>query len=125
MPLKPIRAGSEFEICAYARNDDNCQVVAYLAGLGTRERKRVMALLLRTAEQGPPRKHEHCRKIAGEDFWELKAFQQRIFWYYDPRKRRRIILLRGFTKKSVQTPKKELIAGRRAYREAQEELSLI
>ena len=119
MPLKPVRAGSAFEVCAYARNDDNCQILAHLAGLGTRERKRVSALIQTMADHRPSRNSEHCRKIAGEDFWELKAYQQRIFWYYDPRKRGRIIMLYGFTKKSRQMPKKELIAGRRAYREAQ------
>ena len=77
------------------------------------------------ADQGPPRNHEQCRKVAGEGFWELKTYQQRIFWCYDPTKRRRIILLRGFAKKSAQTPKKELVAGRQAYRAAQQEFSLV
>lgn len=121
MPLRPVLAGTAFEVCAYARNEDSCQVVAHLDGLGDRDRKRVAALLKRMADQGPPHNYEQCRKVAGEGFWELKAYQQRVFWCYDPRKRRRIILLRGFVKKSVQTPKKELAAGRQAYREAQQE----
>ena len=125
MPFRPVLSGPAFGVSAYARDDDSCQVAAHLDGLGARDRKRVAALLKRMADQGPPRNHEQCRKVAGEGFWELKAYQQRIFWCYDPMKRRRIILLRGFAKKSAQTPKKELVAGRQAYRAAQQELSLI
>ena len=62
--------------------------------------------------------------MAGEDFWEFKASQQRIFWCYDPGRRRRIVLLHGFTKKTAQTPRNQLEAGRHAYRELQQELSI-
>ena len=61
--------------------------------------------------------------MAGEGFWEFKASQQRIFWCYDPGRRKRIVLLYGFTKKTAQTPTKQLEAGRHAYREARHELS--
>ncbi len=79
---------------------------------------------MRTAEHSPPRNEQRCHKVAGEGFWEFKAPQQRIFWCYDPGQRKRIILLHGFTKKSTQTPRRELDAGRRAYREIQEAFSL-
>ena len=80
-------------------------------------------MLRYAAHQGPPRNREKCQKMAGEDFWEFKASQQRIFWCYDAVRRKRIVLLHGFTKKTAHTPKKQLEAGRRAYREAQQELT--
>ena len=61
--------------------------------------------------------------MAGEDFWEFKASQQRIFWCYAPKARRRIILLHGFTKKTAQAPRNQLETGRQTYREVQQELS--
>ena len=116
--------GAAYKVLAYARSDAACQVTAYLNGLGDRDRKRITALLKRTAQHGPPRNQQKCLKVADEDFWELKAHQQRIFWCYDPMRRKRIILLHGFTKKSNQTPIRELEAGRNAYREVQDEFSL-
>ena len=86
-------------------------------------RKKMTALLMRAAHHGPPRNREKCQKMAGEDFWEFKASQQRIFWCYDARRRKRIVLLHGFTKKTSQTSNNQLDAGRRAYREVQRELS--
>ena len=116
--------GAAYSVLAYARSDATCQVTAYFDGLEDRDRKRVTALLVRIAEHGPPRNEQKCHKLAGEDFWEFKAHQQRIFWCYDPGRRKRIILLHGFTKKATQTPRRELEAGRQAYREVQEEFSL-
>ena len=119
-----LYAGAAFHVVAYARSDAACQVTAYLDGLEDRDRKRIAALLMRTAEHGQQRNEDKCRKLGGEDFWEFKAHQQRIFWCYDPGQRKRIILLHGFTKKSTQTPRRELEAGRQACREVQEAFSL-
>ena len=121
---RQLYEGAAFNVVAYARSDAACQVTAYLDGLEDRDRKRITALLKRTAEHGQLRNEDKCRKVAGESFWEFKAPQQRIFWCYDPGQRKRIILLRGFTKKSTQTPRRELEAGRQAYREVQEAFSL-
>ena len=109
-----------FAVLAFARSDYSRQVEAYLDRLDERDRKRVAALLKRSAEYGPPRNQEKCRKIGG--FWEFKAGQERIFWCYDPGQRKRIILLHGFTKKTEQTPRHELQAGQQAYRAVQQEL---
>ena len=120
MLLKQLYGGSLFAVLAIARSDGSCQVEAYLDRLEERDRKRVAALLKRSADHGPPRNQEKCRKVEG--FWEFKAGQQRIFWCYDPVQRKRIILLHGFTKKTKQTPRQELRAGKQAYRAVQQEL---
>ena len=115
--------GAAYQVLAYARSHAACQVTSYLNGLEVRDRKRITALLKRTAQHGPPRNDQKCHKVAGEDLWEFKASQQRIFWCYDPARRERIILLHGFTKKDPRTPRQELEAGRRAYHEVHEALS--
>ena len=115
--------GAAYQVLAYARSYAACQVTSYLNRLEDRDRKRITALLKRTAQHGPPRNDQKCHKVAGEGFWELKAYQQRIFWCYDPAGGKRIILLHGFTKKAPRTPVRELEAGRQAYREIHEALS--
>ena len=117
MPLKQLYAGFAYEVLAYARSDRACQVEGHLEALDLRDQKRVAALLSVSADLGPPRNQEKCRKLKGENFWEFKAGQQRIFWCYDPLGARRIILLHGFTKKAKKTPSHALHAGREAYRE--------
>ena len=124
MALRCLWDGSVYEVLAYARSEASCEIVAYLDGLSERDQKRVRALLEYSSEHEPPRNREKCRKIAGEPFWEFKAHQQRVFWCYDPTTRKRIILLHGFTKKTRQLPKREIEAGRRAYREVQQELDI-
>lgn len=124
MPLISLWDNSTYEICAYAANRDRCQITTFLKSVSERERKKMTALLMRAAHHGPPRNRQKCQKMMGEDFWEFKAAQQRIFWCYDPGKRNRIVLLHGFIKKTAQTPKNQLEAGRQVYRKARNELGV-
>lgn len=117
MLLKQLYDGSTYEVLAYARSDRACQVTAHLEALELRDQKRVAALLSVSANLGPPRNREKCRKVKDESFWEFKSGHQRIFWCYDPAGARRIILLHGFTKKTKKTSSQALHAGREAYRE--------
>lgn len=114
--------GGKYVVLAYSANDGAGQVTTYIERLDERDRKRVAALLSYAAEHGPPRNREKCRKLAGEDFWEFKAFQQRIFWCYGMKQQ--IVLLHGFTKKASQTPKAQLDVGRRRYRQVRDELHM-
>ena len=118
MPLRLLHDGSAFKVLAYARTSDTSQVETYLEGLIERERKRMTALLGRMAQYGAPRNREKSAAVASEDFFEFKAYQQRIFWCYAPGKR--VILFYGFTKKSNETPKNAIDAGRRIREEVRE-----
>lgn len=120
MPSQKHYAGARYLVLAYAPSDRAGHVKAYLNSLSERERKRVAALIERSAEHGPPRSKERCRKVAGEDFWEFKAYQQRIFWCYG--KERQIVLLHGFTKQDDRTPKAQLTVGRRRCRQFHDEM---
>ena len=120
MSLQDFIEGAAFRIVAYATGRGMCPVEEYLDGLPSRDRKRLDALLYRVAEQGPPRNVERSVKVAGEEFWEFKAYQERIFWCYASGQR--IVLLHGFTKKSRRTPARELGTGRAVYREVQSSL---
>lgn len=120
MPLREVRRGQRFTLLVYVRDNGACPVAEYLDELPTRERKRIDGLLERAAEYGPPRNREQNAPLTGEDFFEFKAYQIRIFWRYASG--RRIVLFHGFTKKSGRTPRRELTTGRQRWQETVEEL---
>ena len=119
MPLEEYHEGQRYAVYAYVRGNGSCPVSDYLAGLAERQRRKVDALLKRSAEHGPPRNREQCAPLQGESFFEFKAHQVRIFWRYAGR---RIVLFHGFTKKSNRTPKREMATGRQRWRETVDEL---
>ena len=82
MPLREVRRGQRFSVLVYVRDNGACPVADYLDGLTERERKRIDGLLERAAEHGPPRNREQNAPLSGEDFFEFKAYQIRIFWRY-------------------------------------------
>ena len=120
MPLREVRSGQRYRVLVYVRDSGVCPVAEYLDGLPERQRKRVDGLLERVAEHGPPRNREQNASLTGEDFFEFKAYQIRLFWRYASG--RRIVLFHGFTKKSRRTPRNELVTGRQRWQETVEEL---
>ena len=104
----------------HVRRGGACPVGEYLDQLSEHQRKKIDALVTRSAEHGPPKNREQCAPLTGEDFFEFKAHQVRIFWRYA--QDRRIVLFHGFTKKSNRTPKNELAIGRRRWQEATADL---
>ena len=119
MPLSPFHEGSSFALLIYVRSSGASPIREFLQGLQRRDRARVTALLERVAEHGPLSSGERSAALTGEDFFEFKSGQQRIFWCYAPG--RRVILLSGFTKKGNRTPKNELVIGRTLCQEVQNE----
>ncbi|MYE46387.1 MAG: type II toxin-antitoxin system RelE/ParE family toxin [Chloroflexi bacterium] len=121
LPLSPFHEGSSFALLIYVRDGGASPATEFLEGLQRRDRVRVTALLERVAEHGPLSSGEKSAPLTGENFFEFKAGQQRLFWCYAPD--RRIILLSGFTKKGSRTPKNELATGRTLCEEVREEIS--
>jgi phage-related protein len=62
------------------------------------DRKQVLARLERASEVGPPRNVEQCRDL-GDEIFELKTKNVRIFWFYD--KGRLILVSHAKLKKDV------------------------
>ena len=120
MPLRLLYNGPAFDVMAYVRTSGTSPVAEYLDQLSDRQRKRVDALLKRASEKGPTRNKEQSARLAGEDFFEFKAHQVRVFWCYTPD--RQIVLFHGFTKKSNSTPKNEIRIGRQRWQETIDEI---
>ena len=66
----------------------------------------------RSADHGPPRNEDLCRKLEGnhaEGLYEFKAINGgRILWFYDMHRRHIIICTHGFEKKKQDTPPSEI-----------------
>ena len=120
MPLREVRSGQRYRVLVYVRDNGTCPVAEYLDRLPERQRKRIDGLLERAAEHGPPRNREQNAPLTGEDFFEFKAYQIRVFWRYASD--RRIVLFHGFTKKSGRTPRNEMTTGRQRWQETVDEL---
>jgi hypothetical protein len=67
----------------YALAEGNrCWALGYIEGLQEPDRKKIVALLDRTAEFGPPQNLEKFRAVKG-DLMEFKSFQDRLFCFFD------------------------------------------
>ena len=120
MPLRPFHEGAQFSLSIYERRGGVRPVADFLAGLARKERAVLAAHLERVAEQGPLYNPAKSTSLTGYDFLEFRSGQQRVFWCYASG--RRIVLLHGFTKKSSQTPRRELNRGERLRRELRDEI---
>lgn len=91
-----------------------CLVSEFIDSLESADQKKVLALLQRAADYGPPNNVQKFKKLEG-DIWEFKSFQVRILCALEGRNV--IILTHGFIKKKDKTPPneieraKELLAG--------------
>ena len=84
----------------------------YLDGMQRPDKSKMMALLHRAADEGPPfRIPERCRPLKGEELNEFKTHGHRILWMW---REGTIVLLTAFEKKQGKTPEPELVRGRNA-----------
>jgi phage-related protein len=88
-----------------------CLVQDFIENLDEYEKKKILRLLTRTADNGLYTNEEKFRKIKGEDLWEFKSDQVRIFCFFD--KGKIIILSHGFIKKSPKTPRNQIEKAKR------------
>jgi phage-related protein len=88
-----------------------CLVQDFIENLDEYEKKKILRLLTITADNGLYTNEEKFRKIKGEDLWEFKSDQVRIFCFFD--KGKIIILSHGFIKKSPKTPRNQIEKAKR------------
>ena len=120
MPLRLFHEGARFSLLLYERSGGDSPFTEFLRGLTRKDRARLTGLLEKVADHGPLYSPERSVPLTGQDFLEFKSGQQRIFWCYAPG--RRIVLMHGFTKKSNQTPRRELRTGARLREEVRDEI---
>lgn len=94
-------------------NGGKCLIEEFLVdlkSLSPNDWKRIVSMIARTAEHGPPRDEEQCRALEGDRAEGLFEFKTRggvrVFWFYD--QDRIIICTHGFIKKKQKTPPGEI-----------------
>jgi phage-related protein len=107
--IEKLISGRRYDIFAITVHR-KCQVSGFIDGLEAAEQKKVVALLQRTADYGPPNNMQKFRKLQG-DIWEFKSFQVRILCAFEDRNI--IILTHGFIKKQDKTPPDEIERAKR------------
>ena len=112
MPILTIREGVRYAIYAWG-GEDSCELLQFLGDLereSNPDATRIVYLISRTADHGPPRNELQCRALEGKHAQGLFEFKApggtRVLWFYD--KDRIIICTHGFVKKSQKTPRKEI-----------------
>ena len=91
-----------------------CLIRDFIDSLETVDQKKVMALLQRAAEHGPPSNTEKFKKLE-DNIWEFKSFQVRILCALEVRKI--IILTYGFIKKKDKAPPNEIAKAKELLKE--------
>jgi len=119
MPVQLLKAGTKFRIYAWGY-EHHCEAVEFLEKLGTDANSdaiRLLNLITRTAEDGPPNNEQHSRSL-GHGIYEFKAPKTaRLLWFYDAD--RIIICTHGFSGKrgSGKTPRREVDRAREIRKE--------
>lgn len=97
-------------------------VVDYLENLVPEVLEKVTALLEYVSENGIP-KHDTKSGVIADGLYELKSYQVRLAFIYDTSRRRTILLVYGFTKKTDRWPKHDVKAAKRAQADTLEAIS--
>ncbi len=114
--IEKLYLGKAYSLIALTVSD-KCLVKDFIEKLNEPEKKKILRLLTRTADNGLYTNEEKFRKIKGEDIWEFKSYQVRIFCCFE--KGKIIILSHGFVKKSAKTPVNQIEKAKKLLKEYQ------
>lgn len=112
----------KFQIIEAARSDAGfaiyatSEVIGFLEALNEDTFEKVIGLIQYVAEHGPPNNREKSKKVVDE-IYELKSYQVRLAYIYGSR-RRTILMIHGFLKKTDDWPKNHLKVAKRICAEA-------
>jgi phage-related protein len=82
-----------------------CLVQEFIEGLDEANKKKVLALLKRSADNGPPKNTEKFKHLE-DKICEFKSYQVRLLCFFE--KDKVILLTHGFIKKKDKAPKEEI-----------------
>lgn len=91
----------------YVLRGSKCWVREYIDSLETKDASRLLPLLLRIEDNGPPKNTEKF-KLLEDGIFEIKSYQDRLLCFHDKNKRNSLIITHGVKKKTQKLPKKEI-----------------
>jgi hypothetical protein len=105
--------GRRYEICEITLRGKS-PVGRFIEDLGREDQQKLVALLKRTADEGPPNNREKFKKLE-DDIFEFKSFQVRVFCTI---RDARIILINGVVKKKDRHDQEDIDKAKRLLAEA-------
>jgi phage-related protein len=123
MPIQLLHAGAKFDIYAWG-DEQHCDTLEFLEQLekdSNSDANRLLYLITRTANHGPPNNEQQSRSL-GDSIFKFKAPNTaRLLWFYDAN--RIIICTHGFSGKrgKGKTPRKEIGRAKQIRKEYLEE----
>lgn len=116
--IELLYEGHQRKLYAIKRGDV-CQVCQYIEGLPTEDERQIVALLRRTANNGPPRNEQKFRSLKGVPLYEFKTRGKvRLICFFE--KNNIIILTHGFDKPKRKKQQSEIDIAYRIMKEFQE-----
>lgn len=82
-----------------------CFAQEFIEDLDEPDKKKFIALLQKSADEGPPKNREKFNHLE-DKLYEFKSYQARVICFFE--KDKLILLTHGFRKKKDKTPKEEI-----------------
>ncbi len=120
MGLRVLIEGTAHTVLAHETDNGSCPVEEFLGRLQPTDRKKMLARIEFTANNGPPRNPEANKRVEGKKYFELKTHGHRIFWRWS--RNNEVILMQGFVKRTNKIPATELGSADRLFGLIEEEL---
>lgn len=89
------------------RRGPKCWTREYIDSLETQDASRLLPLLIRIEDNGPPKNTEKFKHLE-DGIFEIKSYQDRLLCFHDKNKRNSLIITHGVKKKTQKLPKKEI-----------------
>jgi len=93
-----------------------CWTCEYIDSLEDKDKSKLLALLNRIVDNGPPRNKEKFRLLE-DGIFEIKSYQDRLLCFYDKNKRNSLVITHG-VKKQAQKLRREEIEKAKDFRKA-------
>lgn len=91
----------------YVLIGSKCWAREYIDSLEDRDASRLLPLLIRIEDNGPPKNTEKFNHLE-DGIFEIKSYQDRLLCFYDKNKRNSLVITHGVKKKSPKLPREEI-----------------
>lgn len=89
------------------KGSKKCWAREYIESLEAQDASRLLPLLLRIEDHGPPKNTEKFKPLK-DGIFEIKSYQDRLLCFHDKNKRNSLIITHGVKKKTQKLPKEEI-----------------
>ncbi|MBI3815286.1 MAG: type II toxin-antitoxin system RelE/ParE family toxin [Nitrospinae bacterium] len=91
----------------YVLTGAKCWTRKYIDSLEDKDKSKLLALLNRIVDNGPPRNKEKFRLLE-DGIFEIKSYQDRLLCFYDKNKRNSLVITHGVKKKTQKLSRDEI-----------------